>query len=185
MRRNLALIMFLAASWTVPPFAPAQQPPPTYHPGDRVVVIRDAELRVPAGVVDQVWPGLVLKVSVVNDKWLWVSQGKPGWIDSADVVPLGPKAIDRINELLLAQPDSARLYSGLAAVRLELGDIDKAIEDCSIAIRLEPRSAEAYNNRGYMYTEKGDFDKASKDFDYAIGLDPNYSAAYDNRGLVW
>ncbi|MBW8883510.1 MAG: tetratricopeptide repeat protein [Planctomycetia bacterium] len=158
---------------------------PKYHPGDRVVVIRDAELRVPAGVVDQVWPGLVLKVSVVNDKWLWVSLGKPGWIDSADVLPLGPRAIDRMNELLLAQPDSARLYSGLAAVRLELGDIDKAIEDCSIAIRLEPRSAEAYNNRGYMYTEKGDFDKAIKDFDYAIGLDPNHAAAYDNRGLVW
>src|SRR4051794_3412283 len=58
---------------------------PKYHPGDRVVVIREAELRVPEGVVDQVWPGLVLKISVVNDKWLWVSHGKPGWIDSADV----------------------------------------------------------------------------------------------------
>src|SRR5438093_10098928 len=127
MRRNLALIMFLAASWTVPPFAPAQQPPPTYHPGDRVVVIRDAELRVPAGVVDQVWPGLVLKVSVVNDKWLWVSHGKPGWIDSADVVPLDRKAVDRITELLVAVPDSPRLYGGRAAVWRELGDLDKAI----------------------------------------------------------
>jgi tetratricopeptide (TPR) repeat protein len=169
----------------IAPTAAQQADGPKFRPGDRVVVVRDAELRVPAGVVDQVWPGLVLKVSVVNDKWLWVSQGKPGWIDSAAVVPLGPKAIDRINELLLAQPDSARLYSGLAAVRLELGDVDKAIEDCSIAIRLEPRSAEAYNNRGFMYTEKGDFDQALKDFDYAIGLDPNYAAAYDNRGLVW
>jgi tetratricopeptide (TPR) repeat protein len=140
---------------------------------------------VPEGVVDHVWPGLVLKVSVVNDKWLWVSQGKPGWIDSADVVPLGPKAIDHINELLRTQPDSARLYSGLAAIHLELGDINKAIEDCSIAIRLEPRSAEAYNNRGYMHTEQGDFDQAIKDFDFAIGLDPNHAAAYDNRGLVW
>jgi tetratricopeptide (TPR) repeat protein len=158
---------------------------PKYRAGDRVVVVRDAELRVPEGVVDHVWPGLVLKVSVVNDKWLWVSQGKPGWIDSADVVPLGPKAIDRINELLRDRPDSARLYSGLAAIHLELGDIDKAIEDCSIAIRLEPRSAEAYNNRGYMVTEKRDFDRAIKDFDYAIGLDPNHAAAYDNRGLVW
>lgn len=187
MRRFLAAIM-LTAAWGATEIAAvrAQEAAgPKYHPGDRIVVIRDAELRVPAGVVDHVWPGLVLKVSIVNDKWLWVSQGKPGWIDSADVVPFGPKAIDRINELLRDQPDSARLYSGLAAVRMELGDIDKAIEDCSIAIRLEPRSAEAYNNRGYMYTEKGNFDQAIKDFDYAIGLDPNHAAAYDNRGLVW
>src|SRR5438094_2557266 len=72
-----------------------------YRPGDRVVAVREAELRVPEGVVDRVWPGLVLKVSVVNDKWLWVSHGKPGWIDSADVVPLGPNAIDRLNSLLV------------------------------------------------------------------------------------
>src|SRR5438046_10232386 len=149
MLRKLALVLVAAAYSVALSSATAQPAGPTYRPGDRVVAIRDAELRVPAGVVDQVWPGLVLKVSVVNDKWLWVSQGKPGWIDSADVVPLGPNAIDRINELLLAQPDSARLYSGLAAVRLDLGDVDKAIEDCSIATRLEPRSAEVYNNRGY------------------------------------
>ncbi len=190
---NRAWVCFLAvfglaaviATGLVAPGIAQEAGNPKYRAGDRVVVVRDAELRVPEGVVDHVWPGLVLKVSVVNDKWLWVSQGKPGWIDSGDVVPLSPSAIDRINELLRAQPDSARLYSGLAAVRLELGDIDKAIEDCSIAIRLEPRSAEAYNNRGYMYTEKGDFDQAVKDFDYAIGLDPNHAAAYDNRGLVW
>src|SRR5581483_3107143 len=143
--RRLAVVAFIAAcaAMQIASGRAQESGGPNYRPGDRVVVVRDAELRVPSGVVDRVWPGLVLKVSVVNDKWLWVSQGKPGWIDSADVVPLGPKAIDRINELLVAQPDSARLYSGLAAVRLELGDIDKAIEDCSIAIRLEPKSAEA------------------------------------------
>ena len=30
--------------------------PPRYQPGDRIVVIRDAELKIPAGVVDEVWP---------------------------------------------------------------------------------------------------------------------------------
>jgi len=166
--------------------ASGQEPAtPKYQPGDRVVVVHQAELRVPEGVVDRVWPGLVLKVSVVKDQWLWVSHGKPGWIDSADVVPLGAKAIEQINRLLIAEPDNARLYTGLAAVRLQLGDVDKAIEDCSIAIRLEPKSAEAYNNRGYMWTEKGDLDKAISDFNKAIELDPLNAAAYDNRGLVW
>src|SRR6476660_4499076 len=100
--------------------------PPKYQPGDRVVVIRDAELKVPAGVVDEVWPGLVLKVGVVNDKWLWVSNGKPGWIDQNDVVRLGAGAIDRLNSLIIANPDGSRLFSGRAAVYRELGDLERA-----------------------------------------------------------
>jgi tetratricopeptide (TPR) repeat protein len=159
--------------------------PPKYKPGDRVVVIRDAELRIPAGVIDEVWPGLVLKIGVVNDKWLWVSNGKPGWIDQNDVVPLGPKAIDRLNELVTANPDSSRLFSGRAAVYRELGDVERALADCTNAIRLAPQSAEAYNNRGFMWTEKEDFDKAISDFNTAITLDPNHAPAFDNRGLAW
>src|SRR6476620_2524094 len=97
-----------------------------YQPGDRIVVIRDAELKIPAGVVDEVWPGLVLKVGVVNDKWLWVSNGKPGWLDQNDVVPLDAKAIDRLSDLLTANPDSSRLFSGRAAVWRELGNLEQA-----------------------------------------------------------
>jgi tetratricopeptide (TPR) repeat protein len=156
-----------------------------YKPGDRVVVIRDSELRIPSGTVAEVWPGLVLKVSVVNDKWLWVSQGKPGWIDSGDVIPLDAKAIDRLNELLVAVPDSGRLLSGRAAVWRELGDLDKAIADCSAAIRSEPNSAEFLNNRGFMWTEQREYDKAIADFGHALALDPNHAAAHDNRGLAW
>lgn len=161
--------------------APAQK----YQPGDRVVVLRDAELKIPAGVVDEVWPGLVLKVGVVNDKWLWVSNGKPGWLDQNDVVPLDAKAIDRLSDLLTANPDSSRLFSGRAAVWRELGDLEQALADCTNAIRLAPRSAEAYNNRGFMWTEKEDFEKALADFNIAISLDPNHAPAYDNRGLVY
>lgn len=157
----------------------------TYHPGDRVVVIRDAELKVPAGTVDEVWPGLVLKVGVVNEKWLWVSNGKPGWLDQNDVVPLNAKAIDSLNDLLTANPGSGRLFSGRAAVWRELGDLEHALADCTNAIRLAPDSAEAYNNRGFMWTEKEDFEKAIADFDRAISLDANHAPAYDNRGLVY
>ena len=164
----------------------ADDPSPSkYHPGDRVAVIRDAELKIPAGVVDQVWPGLVLKIGVVNDKWLWVSNGKPGWIDQSDVVPLGPLAIEQINELLAADPENSRLFSGRAAVWRELGDMERAVADCTNSIRLAPRSAEAYNNRGFMWTEKEDFEKAIADFDMAITLDPNHASAFDNRGLAW
>src|SRR3954470_9442578 len=96
-----------------------------YKPGARVVVIRDAELRLPTGVVDEVWPGLVLKIGAVNDKWVWVSNGKPGWLDSNDAVPLDTKAIDRLNALIQDSPNSPRLLSGRAGVWRELGELDK------------------------------------------------------------
>jgi len=178
--------ILIAVVATVSAVSLADGPTPRkYEPGDRVVVIRSAELKIPAGVVDEVWPGLVLKVGVVNDKWLWVSNGKPGWIDQNDVVPFGPKAIDRLTELLTANPDSSRLFSGRAAVYRELGDLERAMVDCTNAIRLAPQSAEAYNNRGFMWTEKEDFDKAISDFNMAISLDPNHAPAFDNRGLAY
>src|SRR6478736_2437726 len=117
--------IFSAVIAAVSATALTEEPSPAkYQPGDRVVVIRDAELKVPAGVVDEVWPGLVLKVGVVNDKWLWVSNGKPGWIDQNDVVPLGTSATDQLNNLITANPDSSRLFSGRAAVYRELGDLE-------------------------------------------------------------
>jgi tetratricopeptide (TPR) repeat protein len=183
MIRTVVSVAIIAGTLLAISIANAQSP--TFHAGDRVVVIRDAELRIPTGVVDEVWPGLVLKVSVVNDKWLWLSRGKPGWLDAAAVVPLNAQAIDKLNELLVAVPDSGRLYIGRAAVQCELGQLDKAIEDCSAAIRLEPKSAEYLNNRGFMWTEKHEFDKAIDDFNRAIALDRSHAAAYDNRGLAW
>jgi tetratricopeptide (TPR) repeat protein len=177
--------IFSAVIAAVSATALTEEPSPAkYQPGDRVVVIREAELKVPAGVVDQVWPGLVLKIGVVNDKWLWVSNGKPGWIDQNEVVPLGLKAIDHLNELIAANPDNSRLFSGRAGVWRELGDLERALADCTNAIRLAPRSPEAYNNRGFMWTEKEDFAKAISDFDTAISLDPNHAPAFDNRGLA-
>src|SRR5262249_49326476 len=150
MRAPTAIVLLLAFAQV----NSAQDAPQRYQPGDRIVVIREAELKIPTGPVDQVWPGLVLKIGVVNDKWLWVSNGKPGWIDSADVFPLGPKPTDRMTELINANPDSSRLFSGRAAVYRELGDLERALADCTNAIRLAPRSAGAYNNRGFMWTEK-------------------------------
>ena len=38
----------------------------------------------------------------------------------------------------------------------EQGEYDKAIADCTEAIRFNPKFAEAYNNRGCAYAEKGE-----------------------------
>jgi len=156
----------------------------TYQPGDRVVVIQAAQLRVDANAGEEVWPGLVLKVERVNGRWLWLGQGKPGWLDQSNVMPLDRRAIDRLTALIRAKPNEASLYSGRANVWSALGDIDIAISDMGEAIRLSPQSA-AYNNRGRMWLEKPDDDQAIADFKEALRLDPKNASAHNNRGLAW
>jgi lipoprotein NlpI len=65
------------------------------------------------------------------------------------------------------------------------GDYDRAIADCTEAIRLDPKYAFAYNNRCFANALKGDYDRAIVDCTEAIQLDPKYAFAYNNRGLVY
>jgi tetratricopeptide (TPR) repeat protein len=44
------------------------------------------------------------------------------------------------------------------------GNHDRAITDCTEAIRLNPKLAEAFNNRGLAYDYKGDHDRAIADY---------------------
>jgi Flp pilus assembly protein TadD len=44
------------------------------------------------------------------------------------------------------------------------GDFDKAIADCTEAIRLDPKNTQAYQNRGVAYGKKGEKAKAEEDF---------------------
>ena len=62
---------------------------------------------------------------------------------------------------------------------------DRAIEDCTQAIRLEPDNVDGYLNRGGMYSAKGDFDRAIADFTRAIQLDPDNASGYGSRGNVY
>jgi len=64
-------------------------------------------------------------------------------------------------------------------------ETDRAIADCTDAIRLDPNYIAAYNNRGAEYQDKKDYDRAIADYNEAIRLDPNYAGAYDNRGIAY
>ena len=58
---------------------------------------------------------------------------------------------------------------------------DKAIADCTEAIRFKPDYAEAYCCRGSVYSFQGEYDKAIADFTKAIQLKPDYAEAYHYR----
>lgn len=155
-----------------------------YRPGDKVVVIAEADLIVDQDVVDHVGPGSVLKVEDINDTWLWVAVTKPGWLESRNVIPLDRRAIDSLTEMIRRQPRSARLYDGRAEVWMELGELDIALADLNEAVRLSPESA-IYGNRGRIWEAKGEFDKAIADYDEALRLDPANATAHHNRGMAW
>lgn len=65
------------------------------------------------------------------------------------------------------------------------GDLHKAIETCSRAIKLNERDDRAYDCRGYAYYMKRDFDKAIRDFSKAIQINPQNASSYKFRGIVY
>jgi tetratricopeptide (TPR) repeat protein len=52
------------------------------------------------------------------------------------------------------------------------GDYDRAIADCTEAIRLDPKYAWAYSSRGHAFAAKGDFRSALADLMAYLRLDP-------------
>ena len=62
---------------------------------------------------------------------------------------------------------------------------NKAIADCTGAIKLNPLDAKAYVNRGLAYAGKGIYDKAITEYTRAIYIDPDNIEAYRNRGRVY
>lgn len=69
--------------------------------------------------------------------------------------------------------------------RVELREIQSAIEDYSRAISLNPGSTAAFMNRGSAFLRIGELDSALSDFNTAIELEPLNAEAYINRGAVY
>ncbi len=153
-----------------------------YKVGDRVVVIRNNHLSLPGNKkVDRVWPGLTLSIGRINGKWLWLSNGIPGWLDKSNVVPLGPAAVERMTELISSDPNNDRFYGYRALIYNDLRRRDDARNDLNEAIRLNPKNASHWHHRGLTWFESLEFEKAIEDYSQAIRLDPNLIRSYANR----
>src|SRR6478752_3781525 len=63
-------------------------------------------------------------------------------------------------------------YSNRGAAYYLKGELDRAIADCTGAIRLDPTSADAYFNRAGAYSRQGDPGRAIADSTEAIRLAP-------------
>jgi tetratricopeptide (TPR) repeat protein len=82
-------------------------------------------------------------------------------------------------------------YANKCAVYNQLNEFEKAVRECSLAIKNNADLLEAYLGRGYAYHELGEFSEAIKDYSRAIELKPddyeiwmNRSITYENMGLI-
>jgi len=88
-------------------------------------------------------------------------------------------------DAIIKYPDNVVAYNNRGNAYLNKGEYDRAISDCSEAIRLDKNNAKAYYNRGNAYAYKRIYDKALYDYNKAIEIDQNYADAYHNRGMVY
>jgi tetratricopeptide (TPR) repeat protein len=126
---------------------------------------------------------LVLQVNDINGQWLWLSNGKPGWLEQKKVVPLNRGAIDKLTAVIKVQ--DATSYMRRANVWMHLDELDIALSDLNEAIRLDADAASPYLNRGRLWARKREYEKAVADFNETIRLNPKSVAAYNNRGNAW
>jgi tetratricopeptide (TPR) repeat protein len=90
-----------------------------------------------------------------------------------------------------SSPDiQAADYHHRAAIYLNMGEYDKAIQECDKALELDPAYIPAYYDRGLAYVQTQQHTDAIADFDQVIELnpqhaDPRLAGAYYNRGLIY
>jgi tetratricopeptide (TPR) repeat protein len=150
-----------------------------YCPGSNVVVIVGGpRTGSDARVVDEARIGTVFQIELVERERLWVSNGRPGWVEKSKVMPVGRKAIDRLTEMIKTDPRNARLYDGRASVWVELDESDKALADCNQAIALNPKDSQAFCCRAVAWSDKKNKERALADFGNAIRLCPKFAKAY-------
>ena len=101
---------------------------------------------------------------------------------SADLPIRGCTAVIDAGQQMITKLVAA--YNNRALARRSNGEIDRAIEDYSEAIRLRPDYYIAINNRGVAFMSKGDLDRAIADFDRTIELKPDHLVAYHARAVA-
>jgi tetratricopeptide (TPR) repeat protein len=101
----------------------------------------------------------------------------------------GDEAIDACGRLIASGRVKGPALAHAYAVRCRLwsrkGDSERAVADCTEAIRLDAKQADAFNTRGVVWSNIGDYDRAIADYDQAIGINAKAPLYFTNRGMAW
>jgi len=95
------------------------------------------------------------------------------------------KAITFFDKSIKANPKDPVAYIGRSRAYLNLGNLQKAMEDAGKAVEKKADSAQAYGQRGIVLKVMKKNDESLKDFSQAIKLDPAYSWAFAQRADIY
>lgn len=89
-----------------------------------------------------------------------------------------------LEELLRGDPKNTDLLYNLGIVYIELGEVEKAIEELLGCISLDPDYSNAYVALGLTYHRQGDLEKAKEHLLHAIKINPNNLFALRNLAYL-
>ena len=83
---------------------------------------------------------------------------------------------------LKISPDA---YNVRGNIQADLGNLQAAIEDYTLAIKVDPSYLPAFYNRGNVFAREGKYDEAIADFTTDLSLRPNHVQSLDSRGYTY
>ena len=95
------------------------------------------------------------------------------------------EALNYFNKAKFLNSTDSVLYEELIRLYLQQNDLDKALEEVSVAIPRYPLHDVFYSLRGTILTNQGEIDLAEKDFLKAISLNQENASNYNDLGLLY
>jgi Flp pilus assembly protein TadD/ketosteroid isomerase-like protein len=95
------------------------------------------------------------------------------------------EAMARVDKLLAAKPDNAKVRFLKGVIHTDQGDTRAAIDIFRKLTEDHPELPEPYNNLAVIYASQGEYDRARMALEKSIRTHPSYATAYENLGDVY
>ncbi len=89
-----------------------------------------------------------------------------------------PAAIEKLQQAIRLDPDEVILYTKLAGIFTDSGELDKALAVYTRAVELKPNDAFIYISIGSIYENKGEYQQALGAYQQAMKIFPEYKYNY-------
>ena len=82
-------------------------------------------------------------------------------------------------------PSGPNIHNNIGAIYQQKGDLQKAIEEFSLAIQINPGYADAYHNLANTYQQAGMLQEAVDSYKKAIEINPNLWQSHQNLAAIY
>ncbi len=94
------------------------------------------------------------------------------------------ETVEELEKVINTQPNNKDVLQKLAVSYYNLGDLGKAEEFFSQAVKVTPQDAILHNNLGNVLRSEKKYEEAKKHYREAITIDPHFSATYVNLAVL-